>query len=211
MTPLNLLSITDLILACEAFFLSGLLFNLKISRRSSVFFHFLTLFFMAFATIIAGIDHGFLNKSSLISIALRQISWIIFGFATLTLFLTTTYQIVKNKFHKIFHLIGIVQLFIYIFLIVYYMAYEIVMINYSLVALYTIILHAINLKKNGVWEIMVSFLIIVIGTIINLDWASDLMKSIYPLDNNSIYHIIIMISVVFFYMGGYKLKKDYDS
>ncbi|MBN2444213.1 MAG: hypothetical protein JXJ04_22810 [Spirochaetales bacterium] len=207
LSPLAMTSITNFLLSSETFFLTGLLFARHKSPGSASYSWQLVMLFLAIAALIGGIDHGFfeIQGDSLAREIMKYITWIFLGIVTFLLALTIIKQYSQQSHHKILYLLALIQLIVNILLIFIVNNFLIVLVNYAPLMILMLIFNFINLKKgSGSWSMIIGILIGFIASGIQAA-GIDIFT---PINRDSLYHIGMMISVIFFYKAGLLLKTE---
>jgi hypothetical protein len=208
MTPLEITSITNFILASEIFLFAGLLLGKDIKRISAASFWGAALLFLGLGALFGGINHGFFEiseeRADMQKVA-QQLTWISLGIMTFFIFLTAAFQFWSHKVRRIIIIVASIQLLGYAVAITFINNFLIVILNYAPVMLLFLILQFIGLKDGR------GSILLIIGIIIG-GIASGLQAGkvdyFSPLDRNGLYHVVMMVSAVFLYLGGLKLKRD---
>jgi hypothetical protein len=204
--PLQLVSITDFILAAICLFIAGALYGksnpFALSNLSSNLVLFI--FFVGMAAFMGGLDHGFFQPINQRFIP-TTLTYLSIAFATYFLFTFTIKQFFNQKLSTILSVIAILQLVVFVCLSFYIHQFELVIANYSPVLLLFTILNAIYLKsKKGSVYFLITCITIVIATIVQFAGIQ-----ISPLLNgDTLYHLIAMLAYIIFYFGVLGLIKS---
>jgi hypothetical protein len=204
-TALAVTSITNFLLACEAFFVSGLFVAYPKTVRSAAWFWQWTLLLLATTALLGGIDHGFFEVFGQIPIrkVIEHTNWLLIGGLTLAVFLTTMHQFVRPAWHKYLYVLAGLQFSAYVIVSVLVDNFLVVMLNYAPVMLWLLVCNLRGLKQgSGTWMMSLGILVGFIAS--GLQAAGVDVFS--PFDRNSLYHFGMMVAVVFFYQGGKRLK-----
>jgi hypothetical protein len=204
-TPLAASAVTDLILACETFFLTGMLAGQPKARWSAAWFWQAALAMLALAALLGGIDHGFFEPSG--QTPARQVvqrgTWMVIGLLTGFVFLTAGRQFFRPAVRRVVYLLAGVQFAVYVALILYAGSFLVVILNYAPVMLLMLVLSVAGLASGqGSWPMIVGLLIVFAASAV----LSLRIKGPDPLDWNSLYHLGLMPGVVFLYLGGRRLE-----
>lgn len=205
LTPLAVTSITNFILACEAFFVSGLLCARPKALRSAAWFWQIAMLTLSTTALLGGIDHGFFEVFGQIPVrkVIEHSNWFIIGLLTFFVFLTTARQFLGQPWRAYAYVVAGVQLAVYTILILFVDNFLVVMANYAPVMLLLLVLNFIHLRDGGgSWAL---------GLGILLSFAASGVQAagvdvFSPFDRNSLYHFGMMAAVVCFYFAGTKLK-----
>jgi hypothetical protein len=198
-------AITNFILAGETFFLSGLLFARPKTARTAAWFWQLALLTMAMSAMLGGIDHGFLEVQ--VQPSARQwiahVNWFLIGLLTLFVFLTIAQQFLEHPWRRVAHLAAVVQLLIYAPIMAFQNSYRVVILNYLPVMFLLLVCNSIGLRRGtGTWNMNIAILITMLSSAVQ---AAGI-DAFSPLDRNGLYHLGMMLALVFFYKGGLGLK-----
>ena len=202
--PLAITAITNFILACEGFFLAGSLFAQLKARRSAAWFWQFVVLMVALSALIGGIDHGFLETSNQMDArrVFQRLNWLAIGVLTLLIFLTTARQFLKPPARRIAFIIAGAQLVVFVAALWFIDDYRIVILNYVPVILWLLVQNILNLNTGK------GSLLMITGIVISLA-ASGIQAArvdvFTPLDHNGLYHVGMMIALVFFYRASHLL------
>ena len=205
LTALAVTSITNFILACEAFFVTGLLFARPKTKGSAVWFWQVALLMLATTALLGGIDHGFFEVFGQIPIrkVLEHTNWLIIGLLTFFAFLTASQQFFAAAWQRYAYIAASVQLAVFAVLVLFVDNFLVVMLNYAPIMLLLLVCNLQGLRQGtGTWAMSIGILMAFLAS--GLQAAGVDVFS--PFDRNSLYHLGMMVSVAFFYWGGLQLK-----
>ncbi len=200
MTPLAVTAITNFILACEVFFLGGLLAGRPKARGSALWFWTAALLALATSALLGGIDHGFIEPAGLQGqIPLYRLTWLVLGGMILSVWLTTARQFFAPRWFVPFLLIGLVQFVVLAVLIFIVGRFWVVIVNYVPVILLLLLMNVLGLRRGtGSWVLIAGIVIMLLASLVQYSGFDALS----PLDHNGLYHVMAMVGVVFLYRGG---------
>ena len=197
-------AITDLVLACEAFFVSALLFARPQKPWSAAWCWQLALFILACSALVGGIDHGFFEVYSPPSLrqVIAHLNWALIGLLTFFTLRSISAQFFCSAWQKCVNIVAIFQLLTYLILLLMVDDYLFVILNYAPVLFLLLGCNLVYRRKEGSWAMITGILLTLIAS--GIQAASPF--TISSIDNSGIYHLGIMAALVFFYRGGLKLK-----
>jgi hypothetical protein len=204
-SPLAWSAVTDLVLACETFFLTGLLAGRPKARWSAAWYWQVALAMLALSALLGGIDHGFFEPHGPTPArrVVQRATWLVVGLLTWFVFLTASRQFFRPGLRRVGFLAAGVQLVVYVVLILFAGNFGVVILNYAPVMLLLLGLSIGGLKSGkGSWPMIVGILIVFAASAI----LALRVTVLAPLDWNSLYHLGIMLAVVFLYLGGARLE-----
>lgn len=209
LTPLAVTSITNILLACETFFLSGLLFARAKTAGSAAWCWQFALLLMALSAMIGGIDHGFFEMHGEIPMRklITQGNWLLIGLMAFFVLLTTARQFLEPRWQVPLLALAATQFVVYCVIIIRVDDYRAVVANYipAIVLMLILNLAAIGNGKGS--------RALTIGIVIDI-LASGVQATGFdefnPLDRNGLYHLGMMAAVGFFYAGGLQLQGIQD-
>lgn len=205
MSPLSVTAITNFILACEAFFIAGLLFATPKSPHSAAWCWQLAVLTLATSALVGGIDHGFFETYGPTPTRkiIEHFNWFLLGVLTLLMFLTAVRQFLKISTQKLGFITAFAQLAIYTLLILVTDNFRIAILNYAPIMLLLLILNIHGLRRGlGSWAMIAGIMIGFLASGVQLA-GIDIFS---PVDRNGLYHIGMMGALVMFYMAGKRLK-----
>jgi hypothetical protein len=205
MNALFFTSITNFILACEAFFLTGMLFARPKSRFSAAWFWQAALLALSVSALIGGIDHGFFEVSGQTPVrkVIEHGNWFILGLLTLLAFLTTAKQFLNGRTRRAAYVLAAVQLAVFTGLDLTVDSFLIVIANYVPVMLLLLVLSAIGLKSAKGSPAMIAGIALAFIASIVQTLGVDIFS---PFNRDSLYHTGMFIALIFMYLGGTKLN-----
>jgi hypothetical protein len=207
MTALAVTAITNFILACEVFFLSGLLAGRPMTRGSAAWFWTAALLALGTSALLGGIDHGFIEPAGLQGqVPLYRLTWLVLGVMILSVWLTTARQFFAPRRFVLLLVIGLVQLALLAVLIVVVGQFWVVIVSYLPVILLFLLMNILGLRRGrGSWALIAGILIMLLASLVQYSGFDTLS----PLDHNGLYHVMAMVGVVFLYWGGHDaLNRD---
>ncbi len=201
MTPLVVTAITNFILACEVFFLGGLLVGQSKARGSALWFWTAALLALGTSALLGGIDHGFIEPASLqAQLPLYRLTWLVLGVMTLCVLLTTARQFFSRRWFGLFLAIGLVQLAVLALLVVVVGQFWVVIVNYVPVIVLFLVMNILGLRdRHGSWALVTGILLMLLASLVQYSGFDALT----PLDHNGLYHVMAMLGVLFLYRGGH--------
>jgi len=196
-------SITNFILACEMFFLAGLLVQKPKVRFSAAWFWSGMMVLLGLAALIGGIDHGFFEQSGLSRYVIQRLNWLVLGMMTFFLLMTIATQFFSRQVQRFFLIFGIIQFTADAVAVLLIDSFLDVILNYAPVMLLLLIMNIIDLKNGaGSWSMIVGILILFAASAIQMSG----MDVFSPLDHNGVYHLVSMVGILFLYLGGQRLR-----
>lgn len=205
LSALAITSITNFILASEAFFLAGLFVARAKARFSAAWFWQWALLGLASTALLGGIDHGFFEVFGQIPVrkVIEHTNWFLIGLLTLAVFLTTVQQFVRPAWRKYLYALAGLQLAVYTAAILLMDNFLIVMANYAPVMLWLLVCSVRGVKSGtGTWAMVLGIVIAFAASGIQAAQV-DVFS---PFDRNSLYHFGMMLALVFLYRGGLRLS-----
>ncbi len=203
MNALAITSITNFILASQVLFLAGMLVRMPKTRFSAAWFWAGALTLMGVAALIGGIDHGFVEASGLPRYFIQRPNWIVLGTMTFFVLMTTARQFFSPPVQRLFLLLGIAQLAVYTVVVLWIGNFLIVILNYAPVMLLLLVMNFIGLKNgSGSWNMIAGILLAFTASAIQ----ATRIDVFTPLDHNGLYHVVSMVSAIFFYRGGTQFR-----
>jgi hypothetical protein len=208
-TPLQLVSLSDFVLAIICLFLSGVLHG-----KSNVFYSkkhssklILFLFFVGLAAFMGGVDHGFFQTIDQRYIPTTS-TYLCIALATYFLFQFTIQTYFSSNFKKLFSVIAIIQLVIFASLSFYLHNFLLVIANYSPVLILFLIFNLINIKSHQSNKYFtLTCLLFMVATLVQ----SFGIQISEMLNESTLYHIISMFAYIIFYWGVIEvLKQEYN-
>ena len=204
LTPLTLTSITNFILASEAYFVSGLLFARPKAPRSAAAYWQWAMLLLSTSALIGGIDHGFFEIHGQIPVrkVIEHFNWLVIGGLTLLVFLAAAEQFLRDPWRRYARGAAGAQFVIYTGLILLVDNFLVVMLNYAPVMLLLLGLSAASLKDGRGSRVMIAGVILAFAASGVQAAGVDVFS---PFDRNSLYHFGMMAAVACFYFAGLKL------
>ena len=205
LTTLGASALTDFALAAETCFLAGLLFARPKTRYSAAWFWQWSMLLLAVSAFIGGLDHGFIQAAG--DTPTRKVvqhsTWTVIGLSTCATFLTIVRQFVIDRRHRVLTAVAMAQFVVYVVLFLRFDTYAVVVANYAPVMIWALVANLRGLGDGtGHWPIIAS---IGAGVTASVAQAAGWRLSA-TFDHQSVYHLGMMVAVVFSYIGGLRLK-----
>jgi hypothetical protein len=201
MSALELTAVTDFILAGEAFLAAGFLFGRIPAGPSAAFFWTLAVLFFALGALAGGIDHGFFEPKGDTRgrMIVQKTTWIFTGAMTFFTMMTALFQFAPAGLHAPAVILGLLQFAAFCFFATRKNSYLVVILNYAPVLLVLLVLNVAGLPSGtGSWWMVAGILISIAASAVQALGVD----AFSPLDRNGLYHVILMIAVVFLFLGG---------
>jgi hypothetical protein len=203
-SALAITSITNFILACELFFLSGLMVRTPKLRFSAAWFWAGAMLALASSALIGGIDHGFAEPAGQSRYFVQRPNWIVVGVATFCMLMATARQFLAPRWQRPVLLLGVVQLIVYAIAVLQVEDFRIVIINYLPVMLLLLLLSIRGLRAgSGSWQMVTGILVLLAASAVQ----ALRVNAFNPLTGDGLYHLISMAGVVLMYWGGQRLRR----
>tara|TARA_R110001632_G_scaffold74746_5_gene170717 strand:- start:2201 stop:2815 length:615 start_codon:yes stop_codon:yes gene_type:complete len=200
---LQLVSLSDFILAIQCVFLAGIIFGKIKSHLSSAGMLGYFLFFAGLSAFMGGIDHGFFEPVNQRYYP-RTFTYLFVAAATFFIFKYTIVTFTKGKIRSFLTGIAYIQLIAFVISSFYYHNFILVVGNYSPVLLFFFIMNLINLKKGKSERYFSIFCsIMIIATLIQVSEInlSELVNS------DTLFHVIAFIGYFFMFTGIKQIKE----
>jgi hypothetical protein len=204
-TAIQVSALTDLLLACLAFFLAWALSARPAQARSAAWYWRGAMFFLALAALLGGVDHGFVEPAGLDRAPVQRLTWGVLGLMTSAVLLTLGAQFFGPARQRRVAGLAVVQLLAYLVAVLVVGSFLVVVVNYLpvILALLAFNLYALW-RGNGDGS-----LAMVLGILVQL-LASGVqalrIDAFGPIDHDGLYHLISMPGIVLLYFGGRRLK-----
>ncbi len=202
MTSRVITAITDLLLAGEALLIGGLLLGMRTDLCTSGGMWALAMVFLGLSALTGGIDHGFfeLPEGNVQGrVVMQKITWLLIGVMTFLVLFSSVLEFVSPRYHVPFMLAGALQFAVFTVFVLRSERFLVVILNYLPVILLFLALNLFFLDTDrGNMYLIVGILVSFLASAVQIANPSIL----HPLDGNGLYHLIMMIAVVFFYYGG---------
>ena len=203
MTNLSITAITNFALACEAFFLAGLLARGSRARFSPAWFWTGMMFLLGLSALLGGVDHGFFEAQGLPRYGIQRTNWIVIGGVTFFVLLTTAAQFFSRRTQRVFVVAGVVQLIGYSVGVLLAGTFTLVIVNYVPVLLLMLGMNIAGLKRgSGTWPMIAGIVILFAASAVQAVGVNVFD----PLNASGMYHVLLMLAVVFLYQGGVRLR-----
>ncbi len=205
MTALGVTSITNFLLACEAFFLAGMLAQRCGSRFSASWFWSGMMLLLGLSALLGGIDHGFFEAQGLPRYAIQRTSWLVIGAVAFLMLMTTACQFFTARVRRVLMAAGLVQLVVYAIVILVNGSYAAVIINYVPALLFLLLMSVLGIRNgSGSWQMIGGILIMLAASAIQ---ALD-VNVFDPLNSSGLYHLVLMPAAILLYRGGVRLSTE---
>jgi hypothetical protein len=197
-------AMTNFAAAGEAFLAAGFLLGRTPFGASAAFFWGLAVLFLAAGLLVGGLDHGFFEQkgNSRGRMIMQKATWICVGITTFFTLLTLLYQFAPVGWRVPIAIIGLVQFLVYCFFAFRIHNYLVVIINYAPILLILLVLNLTGLPSgSGSWWFIIGILISIAASVVQASGVDRFT----PLDRNGLYHIVMMVAIVFLFAGGLML------
>ena len=205
MSPLAVSALTDFLLACEVLFFAGRLVQLPKQRFSAAWYWSAAMTLLGLASLIGGIDHGFIEMQGLERFPIQRADWLVAGAMTGCVLMTATTQFIPSRLHRLALGLTLLQFGLYALAVFLIDNFFVVIVNYAPVMLLLLALSMRGLGSGRGSLSMIAGIAIQFG-------ASGVQASgvdaFTPLDHNGLYHLISMVGVVFLFHGGRHLDRQ---
>jgi len=205
LTPLALSALTDVILACEIFFLAGLSVRSDMVVFSPAWWWSVTLVLMGLSTMMGAIDHGFFegvddDAHAVAMLATRAL----IAVASFTMLAATAGQFLGALWGRLVVVLGLAGLVVTLWQLWGADNFLIVMAAYSAVLLLTLACHLAGLRNGSgsVW--MCAAIVLILGASVLIVVESE---GFLGLGLFASYHILLMPAVLGLFLGGRHLRK----
>jgi hypothetical protein len=198
LTALAVTAITDFVLAGEVLFLAGLMAGIRKARFSAAWYWAGTMLLLGLGALLGGIDHGFFGPAGLPRYFIQRANWIVLGGMTFCLLMATAKQFFSPAIERVFLIAGIIQFTADTMAVLTIDSFLDVILNYLPVIVLLLVMSCIG----GSWHMIAGIVIQFAASAIQAIGVDALS----PLDHNGLYHVVSMVSVVFLYLGGKRLK-----
>lgn len=206
-SSLTVTAITNFVLGSESFFFAGSMMAASKSKFSAGWFWQYAFILFSISVLVSGIDHGFIEPFDQDALHKRfaYFSHAILGVMSFFVLLTTAHQFFQPRWHRYFYGLGIIQFLLYIVFVLPTDVYWVVIANYAPAVLLFLACSLWNIQLGSGSLSMVLGLALGVAAsavqIFNVTF-SDLI------DEDGLYHIILMFAVPLWYQGGLRLKRD---
>ncbi|MFT5513382.1 MAG: hypothetical protein ACI8SE_001789 [Bacteroidia bacterium] len=203
---LELVSISDFILAGLCLFLSGILFgkvesHLPLPRTLCYF-----ILFAGLSAFMGGIDHGFFEPINQRFVT-KSLTYICIAAATFTLFRYTVLTYFQGNGSRILLVIAYVQLVAFVIGAFFFQSFLLVVANYAPVLILFFIMNLLHVKRSKSELYFTMFCaIMIVATLVQVFHIE-----ISPMINgDTLFHIIAIIAYLYMYKGVNELTKSDD-
>jgi hypothetical protein len=198
-------AITNLTVAAEAFLAAGFLLGRMPGGISSRGLWALAMLFLAVGFLLGGIDHGFFEPqgNTRVRFVIRKACWFCAGIATWLITLSTACQFASGAFRTALFVVASIQLVIFLILATRIHYFLLVMLDYVPALLLVLVLNITGLfSGSGSWYMTVGIALSVFASILE-----GLRVDVFaPVDRNGLYHLVMMVAVVFLFLAVLGLK-----
>jgi hypothetical protein len=203
---LELTAITNFLWASELFLFSGLMLGQRWPRDSAAFLWALAMLAMGVSAFIGGVDHGFFEpKTPAVSRALVQkATWLAIGVLTVLIVLTLARQFAPPGWFRFAFGLALAHFAVFAYAALRSDSFAVVIISYAPVMAAMLVLNVTGTRHGpGSWQMALG---VVLGIVATLAQALG-VDILSPVDRNGLYHVILMVAAVFFFLGGSRLKR----
>ena len=203
MTAQAITSITDLLLAAEAFFLAGRMSGTPKVRYAAAWYFSGVLLLLGVAALLGGIDHGIFEPANIPRYLIQRSDWIVLGGVTFCLLMTTAKQFFPPAVQRVVLFAALVQFAADTAAALLVDSFLVVILNYAPVMLLLLVMSLTGLRsRRGSPQMVAGILILFAASGIQAAGV-DVFS---PLDRNGLYHLLSMVGVAFLYFGGTQLR-----
>ncbi len=204
MTALAVTALTDFLLACEVFFLAGLLFARPKAAGCAAWYWQWALFLLAVGALLGGIDHGFVEPAGLSWRAVVQRStWLSIGLVTWAVLMTIGRQFLAPPGRRAAFVVACVQLAVFTAVVLLVDSFAVVIVNYAPVMLLLLVLSVRGLRTGRGSPDMVLGVVV---AFVAAGLQAARVEVFDPLNGSGLYHVVMMPAGVLFYRAGTKLE-----
>ncbi len=205
MTDLALSALTDVILACEMFFIAGLSFRPDVQRGSAAWLWAVSLLLVGLSTMFGAIDHGFFEGVSEAGHdVMVRATRVTVAIATFTMLMANALQFFGPTGRKIAAGIGGIGLVVVVAGVTLSDNFLFIIGSYSLVLLLMLGLHLKGLR-NGTGSLALCLgIVLMIGASLLPVMGS---QGIPALGLYGTYHVLLMPAVIGLYLGGRVMRR----
>lgn len=203
MTELAVTAITNFVLACEAFFLAGLLAARRAGRLTPAWLWSGMMLLLGLSALLGGIDHGFFETQGLSRRAIQRTNWMVIGAVAFLVLMTTTAQFFAPRVRRVVLVAGLVQLVVYSAAILLAGSFVFVIANYVPALVLLLVMNLWGVKSGaGSWPMIAGIVVLFAASAIQ---ALDVVV-FHPLNGSGLYHVVTMVALVLLYRGGLRLR-----
>ncbi len=204
-TALSVTSVTNFILAAEGFFLAGMLAGKGFNPASAKQSWTVGFFLLALSAFLGGVDHGFFEPfgNSRPRVILQRATWICINVLTFFIEVTIVRQYVPSEYQL--YIIGAIsfQLCLISAVSILKSRFLYTLLNYAFPMILFLVLNIVSLKESlNMIDLITGLILAFIASAVQV----SKVKKFSPLDNNGLYHIIMMFSLIFLYYGTFALN-----
>lgn len=194
---LQLVSISDFVLAALCLFLSGMLFGKVKSHWSPYAMLCYFLLFAGLAAFMGGIDHGFFEPINQRYFT-RTLTYLLLALATFTLFRYTILTYFTGRVSQVLLLIAYLQLIIFATASFFYHHFLLVVGNYSPILLLFFVMNLLNVKRSKRELYFTLFCVIMILATLVQVLGIGISAAI---NGDTLFHIIAFIGYLLLFAG----------
>jgi hypothetical protein len=205
LTPLALSALTDVILACEIFFLTGLSVRSDTAPWSAAWWWSVTLGLTGLSTMLGAIDHGFFegvvpDAHAVAMFATRAVVAV----ASFTMLVSTARHFLDGGWCRIVTALGAAGLAVTLWQLWGADNFLIVVAAYSAVLVLTLCFHLVGLRNGSGSLWMCAAILLILGASVMVVLESEGLPG---LGLFATYHILLMPAVAGLYLGGRHLSR----
>jgi hypothetical protein len=203
---LELTAITNFLWASELFLFAGLMLGQRWPRRSAAFLWALAMLAMGVSAFIGGIDHGFFEpRAPAVSrVLVQKATWLAIGVLTVLIVLTLARQFAPPAWFRPVFGLALVHFAVFAWAALRSSSFAVVIISYAPVMAAMLVLSVTGTRYGpGSWQMALG---VALGIVATLAQALG-VDVLSPVDRNGLYHVILMVAAVFFFLGGLRLKR----
>ncbi|MGZ5051723.1 MAG: DUF6962 family protein [Methylobacter sp.] len=206
LTPLSITAITNFVLAGESFFFAGLMMAAGKQRFLAAWSWQYAFIAYSISVLLSGIDHGFIQPLATGTLH-KQVAYVsdaILGVMSFFVLLTIAHQFFQPGWHRYFYALGGIQFLLYLVFVLPTDAYWVVIANYAPAVILLMAFSVSNIRYGtGSWQLALGLALGITASAMQILQVkfSDLI------DENSLYHIMLMFAVPLWYLGGIRLDK----
>jgi hypothetical protein len=203
-TALAVTALTDFLLACEGFFLSGLLFARPKRPGCAAWFWQWALFLLALGALLGGVDHGFVEPAGLAwRPVVQRATWLSIGLVTWAVLMTIGRQFLAPPGRTAAFVAAYLQLAVYTGVVLLVDSFAVVIVNYAPIMLLLLVLSVRGLRTGrGSPDMVLGVVVAFVAAALQAARPEVLS----PLEGSGLYHVVMMPALVLFYRAGTKLE-----
>jgi hypothetical protein len=206
MDALAVTALTDFLLACEGFFLAGLLVARPKVVGCAAWFWQWALFLIATGALLGGIDHGFVEPVAHLHATrtvVQRATWLAIGLGVWAVVMTIGRQFLDGTWRRIAFVAAGVQLAGYTLAVLLVESFAVVIVNYVPVMLLLLVLNVRGLRSGrGSWPMVLGIVVAFVAAGLQAGQVNVLA----PLNGSGLYHVVMMPALLLFYRAGLRLE-----